>query len=308
MKKEIMERADLELIVSIREAGSLSAAALVLDMHAPAVTKRLAALETRLGVKLFYRTTRRVSATAEGELLCERATALLAGFAEAEEALRDQAREPSGQIRLAATFGFGRIWLGAALADFQVLHPQVRIDVQLTERLPDLAADGFDAAVWLWAPQANRTRQWSATLLAKNERVLVASPAYVKARGMPRSALDLSQHDCLLVRESDTPSGTWLLSAESQVAQPVKVKGALVSNSGELVRDWCSQGRGIMLRSLWDVAPLIASGQLIRLLPKYAMRDANIQWLAPFRAQTPKRVQLLREHLMARFKTRPWEK
>ena len=305
-----MERADLELVQSIRDAGSLTAAAAQLGVAAPSVTKRLAALEAKLGVKLFYRTTRRVAATAEGELLCEKSAMLLAGFAQAEEALRDQSREPSGQIRLAATFGFGRVWLGGALADFQMLHPQVRIDLQLTEKLPDLAAEGFDAAVWLWAPQSNRTNEWSATLLAKNERVLVATPAYVKSHGKPRSLEDLAAHDCLQVRESDTPSSTWLLSKEGerQPVQTIKVKGALVSNSGELVRDWCLAGRGIMLRSLWDVAPLIASGQLIRLLPSYAMRNANIQWLAPFRAQTPKRVQLLRAHLMARFKARPWER
>jgi LysR family transcriptional regulator, transcriptional activator for dmlA len=304
-----MERADLELMLSIRDTGSMTAAAAQLGIQAPAITKRLAALEAKLGVKLFYRTTRRVTATAEGELLCERALGLLAAFHEAEEALRDQAREPSGHIRLAATFGFGRIWLGQALADFQALHPKVRIDVQLTENLPDLAADGFDAAVWLWAPQANRTGQWSSTLLARNERVLVASPSYLKARGKPRGLEDLQQHDCLIVRESYLPGGTWLLTKEGErkAAQAIKVSGALVSNSGELVRDWCVNGRGIMLRSLWDVAPLIASGQLVRLLPSYAMRDANIQWLAPFRAQTPKRVSLLREHLMARFKARPWE-
>jgi LysR family transcriptional regulator, transcriptional activator for dmlA len=304
-----MERADLELVLSIRDALSLTAAAAQLGVASPSITKRLAALEAKLGAKLFYRTTRRVAATAEGELLCERAALLLAGFSEAEEALRDQAREPSGKIRLAATFGFGRIWLGAALADFQILHPQVRIDLQLTEKLPDLAAEGFDAAVWLWAPQANRTSQWSATLLAKNERVLVAAPSYVKARGKPRSLEDLQQHDCLQVRESDTPSSTWHLSkeAERKSVQAIKITGALVSNSGELVRDWCLAGRGIMLRSLWDVAPMIASGQLVRLLPSYAMRNANIQWLAPFRAQTPQRVRLLREHLMATFKARPWE-
>ena len=305
-----MERSDLELVRSIRDAGSLAAAAQQLGVQASVVTKRLAALEAQLGVKLFYRTTRRVAATAEGELLCERAAPLLAGFTEAEEALRDQALEPSGQIRLAATFGFGRMWLGPALADFQLLHPKVRIDLQLTEILPDLAAEGFDAAVWLWAPQPQRISQWSATLLAHNERVIVASPSYISSRGKPSSLDDLPQHDCLLVRESNTPSATWLLSTEAQrdAVQAVKVKGALVSNSGELVRDWCISGRGIMLRSLWDVAPLIANGQLIRLLPKYAMRDANIQWLAPFRAQTPKRVQLLRAHLLARFKERPWEK
>ncbi len=304
-----MERADLELVLSIRDGGSMTAAADALGVASPSVTKRLAALEGKLGVKLFYRTTRRVAATAEGELLCERAIALLADFAQAEEALRDQAREPSGQIRLAATFGFGRIWLGAALSDFQALHPQVRIDLQLTEALPDLAAAGFDAAVWLWAPQANRASQWSATLLAKNERVLVASPAYIKARGRPRSLQDLDAHDCLQVRESDMPSGTWHLSkmGDNQPAQAIKIKGALVSNSGELVRDWCLSGRGIMLRSLWDVAPMITSGLLVRLLPSYAMRNANIQWLAPFRAQTPQRVRLLREHLIASFKARPWE-
>jgi LysR family transcriptional activator of dmlA len=82
----------------------------------------------------------------------------------------------------------------------------------------------------------------------------------------------------------------------------------LVSNSGELVRDWCVNGHGIMLRSLWDVAPLLANGLLLRVLPKYSMLDANIQWLAPFRAQSPKRVQLLREFLIAQFKTRPWER
>jgi LysR family transcriptional regulator, transcriptional activator for dmlA len=306
----IMERSDLELVRSIRDAGSLAAAAQLLGMQASVVTKRLAALEVQLGVKLFYRTTRRVAATAEGELLCERAAPLLAGFTEAEEALRDQALEPSGQIRLAATFGFGRMWLGPALADFQLLYPKVRIDLQLTEILPDLAAEGLDAAVWLWAPQPQRMSQWSATLLAHNERVIVAAPSYLGSRGKPSSLEDLLQHDCLLVRESNTPSATWLLSTEAQreAIQAVKVKGALVSNSGELVRDWCLSGRGIMLRSLWDVAPLIANGQLIRLLPKYAMRDANIQWLAPFRAQTPKRVQLLRAHLLARFKARPWER
>jgi LysR family transcriptional regulator, transcriptional activator for dmlA len=304
-----MDRSDLALVLGIREAGSLAGAAELLSVNAPAVTKRLAALEAKLGVKLFYRTTRRVAATAEGELLCERASALLAGFAQAEESLREHSREPSGHIRLAATLGFGRIWLGPALAEFQRQHPKVQIDLQLTENLPDLAAQGFDAAVWLWAPQAHRNGQWSATVLARNERVLVASPRYLKTQGLPRTVQDLQQHACLLVRESFTPSSTWLLSKEGERKPPValKVAGFLSSNSGELVRDWCLAGHGIMLRSLWDVAPLIATGQLQRLLPGYAMRDANIQWLAPFRAQTPKRIRLLREFLMARFKTRPWE-
>lgn len=305
---EKINRIDLVMLTAIRDAGSLSAAAAQLGIQAPAVTKRLAAMEAQLGVRLFFRTTRRVTATAEGELLCERAVGLLAGFEEAEEALRQQSKEPSGQIKLVSTLGFGRIWLGPAISRFQAQYPKVRIDLQLTETLPDLAAEGLDAAIWLWAVQARRAGQWSATLLARNQRVLVAAPAYLARRGRPRTVSELQQHDCLTVRESDHPASLWLLSREDD-DQPagIRVSGPLASNSGELVRDWCLAGRGIMLRSLWDVAPLISSGKLVRVLPRYAMRDADIQWLAPFRAQTPKRVQLLREFLQAQFKSKPWE-
>jgi LysR family transcriptional regulator, transcriptional activator for dmlA len=315
---ETMERADLELVLAIRDAGSMAQAAAHLRLSPPVVTKRLAALESALGLKLFFRTTRRVAPTAEGELLCERAIGLLAGFQQTEEALREQTREPTGVVRLAATFGFGRIWLGPALADYQALYPQVRVEVQLTETLPDLGSQGLDGAVWLWAVRSNRASQWSAKLLAHNQRVLVATKGYLRQHGTPRSVDDLQQHECLVVRESDDPNYTWHLNVDGHRrparsntteprAQAVVVRGALSSNSGELVRDWCLAGRGIMLRSLWDVAPLLASGQLVRVLPAYAMRDADIQWLAPFRAQTPKRVRLLRDFLALKFKSRPWE-
>jgi LysR family transcriptional regulator, transcriptional activator for dmlA len=303
-----MDRADLELVLAIKGAGSMAQAAAQLRLSAPVVTKRLAALEAALGLKLFYRTTRRVAPTAEGELLCERGLGLLDGFKQTEEALREQTREPMGAVRIAATFGFGRIWLGPALAEYQTLYPKVRIEVQLTEILPDLSSQGLDGAVWLWAMRPNRTSQWSAKLLAHNQRVLLAAPSYLRQHNAPRTVDDLQQHECLVVRENDDPSYTWQLSAEGERrSHAVAVRGALSSNSGELVRDWCLAGRGIMLRSLWDVAPLLASGKLMRVLPAYAMRDADIQWLAPFRAQTPKRVRLLRDFLAAKFKSRPWE-
>jgi LysR family transcriptional regulator, transcriptional activator for dmlA len=302
-----MERADLELVVAIHEAGSLAQAAAQLRLSAPVVTKRLAALETALGLKLFFRTTRRLSPTAEGDVLCERAIALLGQFAQTEEALRDHVREPAGPIRLAATLGFGRIWLGPAIAQFQAHHPAVRVQLQLTEKLPDLGADGYDGAVWLWSPNASRVSQWSARKLASNQRVLVASPGYLKHHPAPQTLAELAVHECLVVRESDDPSYTWQLSrARDKKVTAVRVQGSLSCNSGELVRDWCLGGRGIMLRSLWDVAPQIAAGTLVRVLQAYAMRDADIQWLAPFRAQTPKRVRLLSDFLHQTFHQAPW--
>ncbi len=308
-----MQRSDLELVLAVRDEGSLSAAALSLNITPPMVTKRLAALEARLGQKLFQRTTRRVSPTAEGETLCERAAVLLEGFAALEAELQERKAEATGLIRLAATFGFGRLWLGPTLAQFQAQHPRIDVQLQLTEQLPDLAAEGYDGAIWLWQVQGRQAAQWVSRRLARNQRVLVASPAYVAAHGLPSSPEQLSDHACLVVRENGNTPGQrfdlWTLQAgPGKAPVRVRVSGPLSSNSGELVRDWCVAGHGIMLRSLWDIAPQLASGALVRVLPAYAMPDADIHWLAPFRAEPPRRIRLLIDFLQAHFASAPWEK
>ncbi|OGB00830.1 MAG: LysR family transcriptional regulator, partial [Burkholderiales bacterium RIFCSPHIGHO2_12_FULL_61_11] len=276
-----MERSDLELVIAVRDHGSLSGAALSLDVAPPVVTKRLAALEARLGQRLFQRTTRRVSPTAEGETVCQRALVLLQGFTALEAELQERKAEPTGLIRLAATFGFGRLWLGPALASFQERYPRIEVQLQLTEQLPDLATDGFDGAIWLWEVAGRRAAQWVSRRLARNQRVLVASPRYIKQRGAPASLEALQEHTCLIVRENGNalgqPFDVWTLhKARGNTPERVRVHGPLSSNSGELVRDWCIAGRGIMLRSLWDIAPQLAAGELVRVLPGYAMPDADI--------------------------------
>ncbi|WP_423837618.1 LysR family transcriptional regulator [Variovorax terrae] len=302
-----MDRGDLELLLAIRAHGSLSATASAAAVVPSVVTKRLAALESRLGLRLFQRTTRRVTPTAEGEALCERAVKLLHDFSMLERDLQERRSEPAGLIRLAATFGFGRLWLGPALAEFQARHSQLQVQLQLTEQLPDLAVQGFDGAVWLWSVQGQRASEWVTRRLARNQRVLVASPAYLKRRGMPANPQDLPQHDCLVVRENEQRFDIWSLQKErDRAASRIRVQGPLSSNSGELVRDWCLAGHGIMLRSLWDIAPQIASGRLVRVLPGYAMLDADIHWLAPHQAQTPKRTRLLIDFLVERFRGEPW--
>lgn len=308
MKSSLLDRGDLELLLAVRAHGSLAATAAAAGVVPSVMTKRLAALEARLGFALFQRTTRRIVATAEGEALCERATRLLQAFSQLESDLRERHSEPSGPIRLAATFGFGRLWLGPALADFQARHPLLQVQLQLTEQLPNLAVEGFDGAVWLWSVHGRRASEWVGRRLARNQRVLVAAPHYLRQRGAPETPADLAQHDCLVVRESDQRFDIWALRKERDKAEVrSRVQGPLSSNSGELVRDWCLAGRGIMLRSLWDIAPQLASGQLVRVLPGYAMFDADIHWLAPHRAQTPKRVRLLIDFLVERFRGEPWK-
>jgi LysR family transcriptional activator of dmlA len=306
-----LDRPDLELVLAVRQHGSLVMAARALRVAPSAVTKRLAALEAGLGLRLFQRTTRRVSPTTEGETLCERASELLRAFDEVEAELRERQTEPAGPIRLAATFGFGRLWLGPVLADFQVRHPAVDIQLQLTEQLPDLAVEGFDGAIWLWNAPGHRAAEWVSRRLAANQRVLVAAPAYLKARGEPRSLKDLASHACLVVRENGGGPGQrfdhWRLQREvGAEVQHTPVRGPLSSNSGEMVRDWCLAGHGIMLRSLWDIAPQLESGALVRVLRDHAMPDADIHWLAPYRAQVPRRIRLLVEFMADRFRDEPW--
>ena len=303
-----MERSDLELVLAVRGHRSLSATALAMDVVPSVITKRLSALETRLGLRLFQRTTRHVSPTPEGDALCERAVKLLQDFKALESDLHERHNEPTGTIRLAATFGFGRLWLGPALAQFQSQYPKLQIQLQLTEQLPDLAVDGFDGGVWLWQLQGQRASEWTARRLARNQRVLVAAPAYVELHGVPLEVGQLAQHDCLVVRENGQRFDVWNLHrAKEKSIKRIRVQGPLSSNSGELVRDWCLGGHGIMLRSLWDVAPQLQSGALVRVLPEYAMQDADIHWLAPHSAQTPKRIRLLVDFLVERFKDEPWK-
>jgi DNA-binding transcriptional LysR family regulator len=310
-----ISRADLELVLAVRAQASLSGAALQLDMAPPAVTKRLAALEARLGQKLFLRTTRRISVTAEGEIVCQRASALLQGFKDLESQLRERQHEPTGRIRLASTFGFGRLWLGPALAQFQQRYPKLVIQLELTEQLPDLAEQGFDGAVWLWSVSSVQAAKWVSRRLAQNQRVLVAAPDYLRRNGSPKTPQELEHHDCLVVRENGQASGQfdhWRLKRQSdkrslEEQTSVRVKGPLSSNSGEMARDWCLSGHGILLRSLWDIAPQLAEGKLQRVLPAWSMPQADVAWLAPYRAEVPRRIRLLIDFLVAHFATEPWK-
>ncbi len=306
-----MNRGDLELVSAIHLRGSLAGAAQALNVVPSVVTKRLGALEASLGQRLFDRTTRRLSATAEGETVFQHAQTLLAGFAALENELGERQTALQGSIRLVAPFGFGRRWVGPALGAFAERHPGLSIQLSLTEKLPELGPEGIDGAVWLFAPQRRHDSEWISRRLARNQRVLAASPAYVERRGLPFDVAALAAHDCLVASENGDGSerdGTlWTLrhARDSSVAR-VRVQGPLASNSGEMVRDWCLAGRGIMLRSLWDIAPLLASGELLRVLPQWSMPDADIQWVAPWRPKTPRRVRLLIDFLAERFRDSPW--
>lgn len=306
----MLDRADLILVMAVHNHGRIAAAAEQLGVTAAAVTKRLASIERTLGVKLFHRTTRRMSASDEGELCAALATHLLDGFDDLEVQVSAQSERVTGKIRLMSNAGFGRVHMAPQIAAFHALHPQVAVELHLSNQLPDLQADGFDAAVWLWRPP---TTQWVVTKLAPNHRVVVASPDYLRRHGKLRVPAEVAQHQCLVMTQRDAFDRMWRLervrgSAEGRrpPAVDVKVQGALRSNSGEVVRDWALGGYGLALRPLWDVTEHLRSGALVDMLPGYAQLESDVQWLAPFRANTPRRVVLLREWLQTAFAHPAW--
>ncbi len=313
MNPAALSRADLELLLHIADGGSLAAAARRLDRAPPGVSKALAALESRLGTRLLHRTTRRLQFTAEGEAVLAQARDIVAGFERLDEALdsaihgqRDTAR---GRLRVLSSPGFGRLWLAPVLAALQTRHPGLAIDLQLADHLPDLAAGRFDAAVWLWTPTRG---SWLTQRLARNRRVVVAAPRYLQHHGTPATPADLAQHHCLVVRENDEPALVWrLVPVARPRAEPVAVRvgGPLASNHGEVVRDWALAGHGLMLRSLWDVAAPLARGELVHVLPAWAMLDADVHLVLPPRPPglaLPRRVQLLKDELAQAFAGEPW--
>jgi LysR family transcriptional regulator, transcriptional activator for dmlA len=308
-----IQRDDLNMLLQIRHAGQLAGAARSLDWAPTVMSKRLSALESRLGVRLLHRTTRRLQLTAEGEAFVEQAAALVSGFDALEASLVDQQTHATGRLRVASSPGFGRVWVAPALAALQQRYCGLTLELHLSEHLPDLTSGRFDAAVWLWQPQATSL---VSRKLASNRRVVVASPKYLKQCGTPLVPDDLTQHDCLVVREHDDSPALWRLQAVGARAakgaakqHSVRVKGPLLSNHGEVVREWALQGHGLMLRSLWDVHALIASRKLVHVLPDWAMLDADVHLVLPPRGlslATPQRVRLLQDHLVASFADVPW--
>ncbi len=304
----MIDRDDLRVVLAIRNHGRIALAAEHLGVTAAAVTKRLGAIEKKLGVKLFQRTTRRMKTSDEGELCALLATDLLGRFDDLETQVTARSERPTGLIKLVSNTGFGRIHLAPQIVAFHARYPDIHVELHLSNQLPDLLAQGFDAAVWLWGPTST---QWVVSKLASNYRLVVASPSYVQRHGLPRTPADLEGHQCIAMAQRDVFNRLWRLQKLDPRVRTapvdVKVTGALRSNSGEVCRDWAIAGCGVALRPSWDVTEHLRSGRLVDMLPGYAQLESDVQWIAPFKSNSPRRVTLLKQWLSAAFADPPWE-
>ncbi|HKX42181.1 MAG TPA: LysR family transcriptional regulator [Burkholderiaceae bacterium] len=290
---------DLAFFSVLIKRGSLAAAAQQLGITPPAVSKRLAAIERRLGVRLLQRTTRRIGLTPEGETYLVEGARVLEELETLERTVAGSRAVPKGLLRVSATLGFGRKHVAPMLSKFARKFPEVAVQLHLTDRPVNLVDQGLDLQVRLGElPDARLT----ARLLAHNRRVLCASPAYLRRAGTPASPRELAQHACLFIRESDETFGTWHLRAGART-ETVKVRGPLAANDGECVLGWALDGHGILMRSLWEAATLLRSGRLVEVLPEWSPPSADIYAVFPTRSHLSAKTRALVDFLLAAFES-----
>ena len=284
----------------LARCGSFSATARELNVSTPAVSKRLAQMEARLGVQLLNRTTRRVSLTPEGETYLAHARRILADIADMEQLVSRTQSTPQGLLRVNATLGFGRSHIAPLISDFVRSHPQVQVQLQLSVDPPPLASDAFDVCIRFGEPPDARV---IARRIAPNRRLLCASPAYLAQRGTPKIPSDLARHDCIGIRQGDDAYGQWRLSParKNGAVEVVKVLGGLSTNDGEIAVNWALEGHGIVMRAEWDVARYLRSGRLVQVLADHHTPPADIYAIYPQRHQAAARVRAFVDFLVGRF-------
>jgi len=293
---------DLAFFVRVVDCGSLAATAQELGVTPPAVSRRLAALEHRLGIRLLNRTTRSLAATPEGERYLEQARRIIEDIAELERELAGSRSEPQGLLRVDATLGFGRRHIAPLAAEFARRHPKVELQLQLTDRMPPLTEAAFDVSIRFGRPPDSRL---FARRLLTNHRVLCAAPAYLDARPPIAAPKDLARHACIVIRENETAYGSWQLFENSEGkgrdGVRVKVGGPLSTNDGESAVRWALEGHGILLRSLWDIGPDLAAGRLQRILPAWQSAPADVYALYPERMHLSAKVRAFVDFLGERL-------
>lgn len=257
---------DFAFFQLLARSASLTDAARSLSMTPSAVSRRLGAIETRLGVQLVLRNTRSMRLTPEGERYLEAAEAILA---ETERLEADIASRPLGRLRICASFGFGRTHIAPVVADFAKANPDVRVDLTLTDRPVSIIEEGFDVGIHLGFPHDSRLR---ARKLLENDRILCASPAYLETHGRPLLPADLARHRLIEIAEDENTVGRWTLThRKTKKVVNLAAVPVLRSNSGSAALDWCLAGLGIVLRSRWHAAAPLADGRLEEVLPDWHM-------------------------------------
>ncbi|MGV2289275.1 LysR family transcriptional regulator [Trinickia sp. YCB016] len=290
-----MQLEDMRIFVATVDARSFTAAANRLQLSKQFVSRRVAALEESLGARLLVRNTRKLAVTDLGYEFHERARRILAEVSDAEQAMSAQRAEPRGLLRVSVPMSFGMIHLSPLVAEFLRAHPDVRFDMQLSDRVADVVGEGFDMAVRI-GTLADSTL--IAQKLGEVRLVACSSPGYKRRRRAPATPADLERHACLLYGEEGRSGWEFIVDGASRMFD---VRGPLRANNGEVIRDAAISGLGIARLPEFIVADALASGKLIEVLEDFSLSSFTVYAVYPQHRQSSVTIraftQFLRERL-----------
>ena len=284
----------------LAQQGSYTAAAARLGVSKAAVSQRIAELERSAKVPLVQRTTRSVRLTEAGQRLVDDTRASFEQIAQSFEQVRDLAGQPSGLLRVTAPVALARQQLMPLLTDFLRLHPQVRIELDMADRLRSLATEGFDLAIRHSERAPDTHVAWT---LCGTASVLVATKAYLRRAGTPQAPADLQQHNCLhYPRSQETPVWSFTLQPSRQKRETVNVpvRGSLAANNSEALREAALVGAGIALLPDFSAQEALRKRQLVQVLPDWQVDGGfgrHIFAIRPYTPHVPRAVSALVAHL-----------
>lgn len=298
MANTLQEMAVFSRVVA---AGSLSAAARDLGLSPALVSRRLAALETRLGVRLVHRTTRSLRLTVEGTRYYDACSRLLA---EIEDANADVSRgrvEPQGALKVALPASFGHQHVAPLIVQFAERYPKVELALSLSDRRVSVMDEGFDVAITIAHLEDSSL---AARKLAPNRRVVCASPAYLRKHGTPRVPEDLATHNCLTTSDFTM---SWDYKDPRGRTGVARVRGRYACDNWEVLREWALAGVGVALKSTWDVYRHLQDGSLVVLFPGYSFHsDVAIYAVYPHRRLLPPKTRVFIDFLAESFGPEPY--
>jgi DNA-binding transcriptional LysR family regulator len=283
----------MEAFVGAVEWGSFAKAANAQGVTPAMLGRHVDALEKRLGCRLLHRSTRNLVLTEEGALFLERCKKLFTDLELAEELMATSRQSAIGHLRVSAPAGFGLRHVAPHGPAFLEKNPKVRLSFDLTDRVVELAREGYDLGIRIGAvldPNLVAIR------LAPNRRAVCASPAYLQTHGAPRTLADLAQHNCLAFNPQGGQHGGWSFIEDGKPTT-IRVRGNPDCNDGEMLHRWACEGLGLAWRSTWEIQGEIARGELVTVLDEYALPDYDIRAVYPQQRHIPAKVRFFIEHL-----------
>ncbi|MCP3104932.1 LysR family transcriptional regulator [Myxococcus sp. K15C18031901] len=294
-----------EVFASVAQKGSFTRAAEALDTSAANVTRYVHELERHLGTRLLHRTSRRVSLTDSGKALYERARAILDEVAEAEALASASTLQARGRLRLNAPVSFGVLHLAPLWPRFLERHPDVELEVSLSDRVVDLVEEGYDLAIRISRSGAGGN---IARRLSVSRNLVCASPDYLARRGVPRHPDDLADHVCIAYSPSSMAEA-WPLTDAAGQTRVVHMRSIMQCNNGDTVRAAALAGRGLIWQPAFLVGGDLRAGRLVHVLPDHALPDIDILAVYPSRRHLTAKVRLMIDFLAEHFRgTPPWER